>query len=168
LSGVNPFQGKNLQEMLAKNKECNITFSEPCWNLISEEACDLAKKMLSKDPIDRPTAKKALSHNWFTMEHISNYMLSDAFENISKHQNENRFNVEKIKPEFSMITCSPFECLSSKVVKSRESAPLVINFGALKSHIMQNEEIKSVFLSGNMQFRIKLQNLLVKKAYRKQ
>jgi serine/threonine protein kinase len=97
---------------------------------VSPEGRDLAAKMLAKDPAERVTAKKALAHNWFTLEHTSNATLSDACENMKKYRDENRFNVQKIKPEFSMITCSPFICCSSKGVISRESSPLILGSAA--------------------------------------
>ena len=116
LTGTSPFQGKSLHEVIAKNRECNIVFAESQWENVSPEGRDLAKQMLAKNPEDRISAKSALNHPWFTLENISASFLSSAQENMKKYNDENRFNVEKIKPEFSMITCSPMFSLNKSAL----------------------------------------------------
>ena len=73
------------------------------WKSISNEAKDLVKKMLEKDPKLRICTKEALNHSWFTSQTTSANELSIAEENINKYCNEGYFNVESIKPEFSTI-----------------------------------------------------------------
>jgi hypothetical protein len=77
-------------------------------------------------PEERITAKDALSHPWFTLENIGSSLLSDAQANMKKYHdglNENRFNVGKIKPEFSMITCSPLLGLRNQKL---DDSPLLL------------------------------------------
>ena len=95
-----------------KNKEGNVVFVEQYWKLLSEEAKDIAAKMTAKDPANRISAKEALLHPWFQVEHSSTTGLATAQENMKKYNDKNRFKMEKIKPEFSMVTCSPL--LASK------------------------------------------------------
>lgn len=54
---------------------------------------------MNKDPGQRITAKQALGHSWFTLEHTNNSKTS-VHENITKHKGEGIFNVERIKPQF--------------------------------------------------------------------
>jgi hypothetical protein len=37
LSGISPFHGKNYQDVLAKNKQCVITYPEYYWTNVSAE-----------------------------------------------------------------------------------------------------------------------------------
>ena len=107
MTGASPFYGKNYHEVLMKNKEANVEFVEQYWKFLSSEAKDITQKMVIKDPAERITAKEALNYSWFSMEHSGSTGLSTAFENMKKYNDKNRFNMEKIKPEFSMVTCSP-------------------------------------------------------------
>ncbi len=106
-----------------KNKEGNVTFVESYWNPLSAEARDLAAKMVAKNPAERISAKDALMHPWFRMEHSSSVGLATAQENMRKYNDKNRFNMEKIKPEFSMVTCSPL--LNSRFAGSGVNSPMM-------------------------------------------
>ncbi len=90
-----------------KNKEGTVTFVDQYWKQLSPEARDITEKMVAKDPAERITAAKALKHPWFSMEHSGSTGLATAQENMRKYNDKNRFNMEKIKPEFSIVTCSP-------------------------------------------------------------
>ena len=78
--------------------------------------------MVAKDPKNRLTASEVLRHPWFTMKHTKLVILTNAQENIKKYQNTNRFNLSKIKPEFSMVTCTPL--LNSRF--SGKDSPLIV------------------------------------------
>ena len=87
-----------------------MSFADSHWTNVSKEAKDLVTRLVAKDPQERVTAREALSHSWFSLEHADSCLLSSALENMKKYhnkQNEHRFNVEKIKPEFSTVTCTP-------------------------------------------------------------
>eukprot|EP01022_Parablepharisma_sp_SALTPOND_P024908 TRINITY_DN560_c0_g1_i1.p1 TRINITY_DN560_c0_g1~~TRINITY_DN560_c0_g1_i1.p1 ORF type:complete len:914 (-),score=67.53 TRINITY_DN560_c0_g1_i1:1166-3907(-) len=125
LTGVSPFHGKSYQDVLLKNKEGAVSLTQSHWTFVSKEAKDLVSKMVAKDPKDRCTASEALKHSWFHLEHTSSTLLSNAQENMKKYhnkQNENRFNVSKIKPEFSMVTCTPL--LNSRF--TGKDSPLIV------------------------------------------
>lgn len=111
-----------MQEVIAKNKEGIVKFNECHWDHVSPEAKDLVMKMTAICPEERISAKEALMHPWFTLENINESLLSNAQMNMKKYHDENRFNVEKIKPEFSMITCSPL--LNSRLAGRHDSPPL--------------------------------------------
>lgn len=50
------------------------------------KAIDLLKKMLSKDPTDRPTAKECLNHPWLVQENEINSL--EVQKNMKKFQEE--------------------------------------------------------------------------------
>ena len=125
LTGVSPFHGKSYQDVLMKNKDGTVSVTQSHWNFVSPDAKDLVLKMVAKNPQDRVTARQALEHRWFTLEHTSTCILSNAQDNMRKYhnkQNENRFNVGKIKPEFSMVTCTPL--LNSRF--AGQDSPLIL------------------------------------------
>lgn len=122
LTGVSPFHGKNYQEVLFKNRGGDVSLTGSHWSFVSAEAKDLVGRMVRKDPQERCTAMEALQHPWFSLEHAQLKSLSNAQENMKRHQNEDRFNVGKIKPEFSMVTCTPL--LNSRF--NGKDSPLIV------------------------------------------
>ncbi len=112
-------------EVLAKNKECKVSFNEYLWSRVSPEARDLATRMLAKNPEERISAKDALAHPWFMLERTNSSLLDTAQANIRKYCQENVFNMKRIKPEFSMITSSPL--LISKYAALKDSPLLLPN-----------------------------------------
>lgn len=46
----------------------NSSFARPVWNIISDEAKDLIRKMLIVDPAKRWSASECLKHPWITGE----------------------------------------------------------------------------------------------------
>jgi len=106
LTGGSPFYGKSYNEILHKNKKCEIRFDfVERGRKISEQAIDLLKKMLAKDPKIRITTREALNHEWilndgvFEAEEKQKQYLLSAHENMKKFQEEHRFNVKNIKPK---------------------------------------------------------------------
>ena len=68
LSGISPFSGLTLEEVIKKNKKGNIEYPDDIWKYPSPEALDLTKKMLEKDYTKRFTIDQCLDHNWFKEE----------------------------------------------------------------------------------------------------
>ncbi len=66
LFGQSIFPGKKYNEILNQNRACDFDFSQQKYQEISPLALDLLKKMLEKDPSKRISAKKALTHVYFT------------------------------------------------------------------------------------------------------
>lgn len=104
---------------MTKNKEGNVVLNDQNWKCISAEARDLVSKMVVKDPANRITAKDALMHPWFNIDHSGSCALSNAQENMKKYNDKNRFNMEKMKPEFSMVMCTPL--LNSRFAGAQNS-----------------------------------------------
>lgn len=69
LSGKPPFSGST-DQILSKVKKGNYSFSNKCWDTISEEAKDLIGKLMEKDQEKRVCALEALKHRWFELHTV--------------------------------------------------------------------------------------------------
>ncbi|KAL4485766.1 hypothetical protein ABPG72_012306 [Tetrahymena utriculariae] len=109
LTGCSPFYGKSYNEILSKNKNCQISYDfNELGVKVSQEATELLKKMLDVDPKTRITASQALNHRFFTKyfgernlntsqdEFDTGNEESTAYENMRLFQTQ--FNVQNIKP----------------------------------------------------------------------
>jgi len=89
-----PFQGKDLKDVIAKNKIGKISFRE--WKNYSKEAKKCLKKMLRKDPNKRISLEDIKQCDWvqFHKEHKSKNLISTITSSI-------RTNHFKIRHIFS-------------------------------------------------------------------
>ena len=65
LSGIPPFNGANDNDIIAAVKKGKFHFKYKEFDNISDKAKDLIRAMLTKNPVQRITAEKALKHSWF-------------------------------------------------------------------------------------------------------
>ncbi|CAG9327732.1 unnamed protein product [Blepharisma stoltei] len=84
LTGRAPFYGRNVQELLVNNRECNINFYEKHWKNISVEAMNIVVKLTEKDPNLRYTATEALAHPWFIKKENKKRTSKRATSNVVK------------------------------------------------------------------------------------
>lgn len=75
-----------MNEILLKNKKCELEYPEKYWDKISEKAKDLVSKMMQKDPKDRITAEEALQHPWFNQDEAE---INSSVLDFAKAQAEN-------------------------------------------------------------------------------
>lgn len=68
LTGRPVFRGYNLNEILLKNKRCEIEYPDKYWSKISHQAKDIVAKLLNKNPHERISAAEALQHEWFNQD----------------------------------------------------------------------------------------------------
>ncbi|KAL3867464.1 hypothetical protein ACJMK2_044666 [Sinanodonta woodiana] len=64
LCGYEPFYEDNENLMYKRIIKADYSFDSPYWDNITENAKDLIRKLLTKDPKKRPTATQALKHPW--------------------------------------------------------------------------------------------------------
>ena len=64
LCGKLPFDGANHDDIINATIKAEIRVSPGVWNALSEEARDIIKKLLHKDPKERISARAALRHPW--------------------------------------------------------------------------------------------------------
>ncbi|CAG9328081.1 unnamed protein product [Blepharisma stoltei] len=87
LSGYPPFNGTSEAAIFTKIKRGVFTFSGAEWAHISKEAKSIIKRMLTSNPIKRPTAKELINDPWIrdrTKNIIDdNIIQNDTLENIS-------------------------------------------------------------------------------------
>ncbi|KAJ8447202.1 hypothetical protein Cgig2_030433 [Carnegiea gigantea] len=71
LSGVPPFWGETEQEIFEQVLHGDLDFSSDPWPSISEEAKDLVRGMLVREPSKRLTAHEVLSHPWVQVDGVA-------------------------------------------------------------------------------------------------
>lgn len=59
-----------MEEVVERNKQCEISFPVDAWKLVSKEALDLVVKMTERDQYQRLSAKECLEHRWFRVEEL--------------------------------------------------------------------------------------------------
>ncbi|CAD8054893.1 unnamed protein product [Paramecium primaurelia] len=81
LSGHLPFHGDTKEELYDNIQKANISFDSAIWSHISSEAKDIIKRMLSKQPGQRPTSKELVKHNWFKKQFKNDEKNSSVLNN---------------------------------------------------------------------------------------
>lgn len=67
LPGHPPFHSNHMPEMFEIIRRGQVVFRDPIWDLVSDDAKDLVKLLLTTDPDERISAAEALHHPW--LEH---------------------------------------------------------------------------------------------------
>lgn len=67
LTGCSPFGGDTKQETFCNISRCRLDFPDDLFEDVSEEARDLMRKLMVKDPNERLTVTECLQHPWFAM-----------------------------------------------------------------------------------------------------
>jgi len=78
LSGSPPFAGKDTTEVLEAVRRAELTFDQKEWKAISQEAQNMLKVLLTKDPRARVSADAALKEEWLTKQHTASQDLVQA------------------------------------------------------------------------------------------
>ena len=89
MSGISPFTGNSIEEIIKCNKQGDIDYPIEFWKGVSNEALDLVMKMTEFDQYKRPLAKECLSHPWFSIAKHSRKPLKSVPHNLIKFGIEN-------------------------------------------------------------------------------
>ena len=89
LAGKQPFNGDNDEEINYAIQRCKIDFNDEIWDNISNDAKDLIKKLLIKNPKKRYSAKDALNHPWIKNDknkiNLDQNKLKEIVDNLRKY-----------------------------------------------------------------------------------
>lgn len=89
LSGSPPFVGENDDEITRNIKKGKVSFSDKVWSAVSDQAKDLIKKLLVKDPAQRINAIEAHTDPWLKQfsdlkSRKSSSLVLDKIKNFNK------------------------------------------------------------------------------------
>ncbi|XP_034242432.1 death-associated protein kinase related-like [Thrips palmi] len=65
LTGCSPFGGETKQETFCNISQCRLDFPDDLFEDVSDNAKDLMRKLIVKDPKHRLSASECLQHHWF-------------------------------------------------------------------------------------------------------
>jgi calcium-dependent protein kinase len=89
LCGYPPFAGADRGTVLKSVLKAEVKFNGSEWKLVSLEAKDLIRRMLTKNPQNRPSARDVFHHPWIQMR--GNALVKDKLLNYSTLNNLTRF-----------------------------------------------------------------------------
>ncbi|KAG7188587.1 hypothetical protein KM043_008217 [Ampulex compressa] len=78
LTGCSPFGGDTKQETFCNISRCRLDFPDDLFEDVSEEARDLMRKLMVKDPSERLTVTECLQHAWFSSSDVPAAPLSSS------------------------------------------------------------------------------------------
>jgi calcium-dependent protein kinase len=86
LVGELPFRGTNFGQTMHKVMNEELDFNVKLWENVSEDAKDLVRRLLVKDPKARLTAEEAMKHRWITnhvrRQALPTNMLHDTLDRL--------------------------------------------------------------------------------------
>jgi calcium/calmodulin-dependent protein kinase I len=88
LCGYPPFYADNAPALFKKIMDVQYDFDDPSWDDVSEDAKNLIKALLVKEPGDRLTAAQVLEHPWVTGETATGKMIQT--QKLKEYQAENK------------------------------------------------------------------------------
>jgi len=87
LCGLFHWNGETPPELFKKIIECKYDFDDQAWDEVSDQAKDLIRHLLVKDPKQRFTATQCLQHEWIkSMDELNNTTLpaSNKIKSMNK------------------------------------------------------------------------------------
>lgn len=106
LTGCSPFGGDSKQETFCNISRCRLDFPDDLFEDVTEEARDLMRKLMVKDPSERLTITECLEHPWFSAHESPETPLAlktttIAEENLSSSPAEVENSSELTRPVIS-------------------------------------------------------------------
>ena len=99
-----------------------FSFSDPCWNNISDKAKNLITKLLTYEVEHRPSAEEALKHPWIT--EMSNIQVDSSVAMGALSNLKNFRADQKLKQ-------ATFAFIASQLLTKNEKENLAKNFKAI-------------------------------------
>jgi len=90
LCGYPPFYADNAPALFKKIMDVKYDFDDPSWDEVSEEAKDLIRHLLVKNPEDRYTAIQCKKHPWVMGEGVSDAALKPRLDKLAEHNAERK------------------------------------------------------------------------------
>jgi len=97
LSGYTPFWGNTQDQLFSRITKAVFDFPSPEWDVVSEQAKDFIKSLLTPDPGDRPSAEASLNHDWIKTKTTSKMKLPNVTRNLalmSSQKTETEFDTD--------------------------------------------------------------------------
>jgi len=88
LCGYPPFYADNAPALFKKIMDVQYDFDDPSWDDVSEDAKNLIKALLVKEPKSRLTAPQVLDHPWVKGDTASGKMIQT--QKLKEYQAENK------------------------------------------------------------------------------
>ena len=108
LCGYPPFNGETDKDIMKAVKKGEFDFPKEEWDVVSNTAKDLIKKMLTYDPKKRYSALDCLSHDFFkkneSKEKNNNQLAKSAFDNMKKFKRDKQFEQATISFIVNQLT----------------------------------------------------------------
>ncbi|XP_023248038.1 calcium/calmodulin-dependent protein kinase type IV-like isoform X2 [Copidosoma floridanum] len=123
LTGCSPFGGDTKQETFCNISRCKLDFPDDLFEEVSEDAQDLIRRLIVKNPSERLSATDCLQHSWFSK--FEELPRTPSFPMATETCSENQNLVE------STSSCRPssFGSVSPSVPEKQEKsvaeAPMV-------------------------------------------
>ncbi|CAD8151535.1 unnamed protein product [Paramecium octaurelia] len=154
LSGQAPFYGNSLDEIIEKNRDCQINYKDL---KVSEDALDLLKRSLEPNPDDRISSLEALSHPFISRLYRRESNHNDE-TNLTQHLNEKYSIIDSMK-KFGQndLRSKISKCKQNELIQQtpflgvREYDPIK---ASSDSWLMEKSSIidsKQIFCSPNLQ-----------------
>lgn len=102
MTGEAVFPGKKFNEVLKKNKICEIDLEKKEYDNLSMSAKDLLRRMLEKEPLKRISAVEALQHPYFTSTKLKKAPSTDDLYSLDSREVDDLPNIRE--KQSSMFT----------------------------------------------------------------
>lgn len=90
LCGYPPFYADNAPALFKKIMDVKYDFDDPSWDEVSEDAKDLIRHLLVKNPEERFTAQQCKEHSWILGKGLTDKKLNPKIDKLAQMQEENK------------------------------------------------------------------------------
>jgi len=90
LCGYPPFYADNAPALFKKIMDVKYDFDDPSWDDVSEDAKDLIRHLLVKNPDERYTAQQCKEHPWIKATNLTDKKLNPKIDKLKDMVDENK------------------------------------------------------------------------------